>query len=105
MIPFLLCPSVRVCHPITLLRCADKRSVDIMIVFIESSNLQVELIRFRKECNCIHVYFLRSGRFDAISPTECKSAGFEHKSFLLRFRLVTASECMASIIEKICIFL
>ena len=33
MIAFLRCPSVpsvRVSHPITLLRCAGKRSVDIM---------------------------------------------------------------------------
>ena len=32
-----------------LLRCADKRIVNIMKVFIERNNMQVELIRFRKK--------------------------------------------------------
>ena len=40
-----------------LLRCADKRIVDIMKVYIERNKMQVELIRVRKNINFIHVYF------------------------------------------------
>ena len=32
-----------------LLRCADKRIVKIMKIYIERNNMQVELIRFRKQ--------------------------------------------------------
>ena len=38
-----------------LLRCAHKRYVNIMKVYIERNNVQVELIRFREIF--IHVYF------------------------------------------------
>ena len=41
-----------------LLRCADKRIVKIMKMYIERNNMQVELIRFRKKnTDFIHVYF------------------------------------------------
>ena len=40
-----------------LLRCAhDKRFVNIMKVYIERNNIQVELIRFRKNIDFVHVY-------------------------------------------------
>ena len=38
------------------LRYADKRIVNIMKVYIERNNLQVELIRCRKDVDFIHVY-------------------------------------------------
>ena len=40
-----------------LLRCAHKHIVNIMKVYIERKNMQVELIRFRKKIAFIHVYF------------------------------------------------
>ena len=40
-----------------LLRCADKRIVNIMKVYTERNNMQVELIRFRKNIDFIHIYF------------------------------------------------
>ena len=40
-----------------LLRYADKRIVIIMKVYIERNNLQVELIRYCKNVDFIHVYF------------------------------------------------
>ena len=45
-----------------------------MKLYIERNNLQVELIRFRK-----NVDFVQSDGFNAILPTERKSLGFEHK--------------------------
>ena len=43
-----------------LLRCADKRIVNIMKMYIEWNKMQVELIRFRKNLNFIHVHFCKS---------------------------------------------
>ena len=40
-----------------LLCCAHKRIVNIIKVYIERSNMQVEIIRFRKNIAFIHVYF------------------------------------------------
>ena len=40
-----------------LLRCAHEHIVNVMKVHIEGENIQVELIRFRKNFNFIHVYF------------------------------------------------
>ena len=40
-----------------LLRCANKRTVNIMKVYIERKNMQVELIRFRKKIAFIHIFF------------------------------------------------
>ena len=40
-----------------MLRNADKRIVNKMKVFIERNNLQLELIRYRKNVDCIHVCF------------------------------------------------
>ena len=39
------------------LRYADNRIVNIMKVYIERNNLQVELIRYHKNVDLIHVYF------------------------------------------------
>ena len=52
-------PLVRFRHPVTPLRYADKRIVNITKVFIERNNLQLELIRYRKKCCGLytHVYF------------------------------------------------
>ena len=38
-----------------LLRSADKRIINIMKVYMERNNMQVELIRFRKNIDFIHV--------------------------------------------------
>ena len=57
-----------------MLHYADKCIVNIMKLYIERNNLQVELIRFRK-----NVEFVQSDGFNVIMPTECKSLGFEHK--------------------------
>ena len=40
-----------------LLRCAHKRIVNSMKVYIERKNIQVELIRFRKKYRLFHVNF------------------------------------------------
>ena len=48
------------CSVVRLLRCAHKRIVDIMKVHIERKNMQVELIRFRKNVDFIHVYVCES---------------------------------------------
>ena len=45
-----LVPLVGFRHPITLLRYADKHIVNIMKVYIERNNLQLELIRYRNKC-------------------------------------------------------
>ena len=44
----------------TLLCCAHKRIVNIMKVYIERNNMQVELIRFREKVDFIHVYVCES---------------------------------------------
>ena len=51
-------PSLQLVRFGKLLRYADKRIVNIIKVYIERNNLQVELIRFRKKnVDFIHVYF------------------------------------------------
>ena len=55
-------------HPIMLLRYADKHIVNIMKVYIEKTNWQLELIQYCKKC-CLYTRFLlRSNGFYAISP-------------------------------------
>ena len=56
-----------------LLRCADKRIFNIMQVYIERNNMQVELIRFRKTYWFYTRLLLRSEVFNAISPNEHNS--------------------------------
>ena len=56
-----------------LLRCANKRIVNIMKVYIESSNMHVELIRFRKKYLLYSRFRLRIEEFIAISLTEPNS--------------------------------
>ena len=46
-----------------LLRCAHKRIVSIMKVYIERNNMQVELIRFRKKYRLHSRLLLRSEEF------------------------------------------
>ena len=46
-----------------LLRCAHKRIVNIMIVYIEKNNMQVELIRSRKQYRLYSHLRLRSEEF------------------------------------------
>ena len=43
-----------------LLRYADKRIVNIMKVYIERNSLQIELIRYHKNVDFIHVYFFEA---------------------------------------------
>ena len=43
-----------------LLRCAHKRIVNIMKMYIERNNIQVELIRFRKK----NIDFIDVGKFE-----------------------------------------
>ena len=70
-----------------LLHNADKRMANTMEVHFERNNLQVELSRCRNNVDFIHLYFeKKDDRFHAISPTEHKSGGFEHKPLRLRFR-------------------
>ena len=40
-----------------ILRYADKRILNIMKVYIERNNLQLELMRYHKNVEFIHVYF------------------------------------------------
>ena len=46
-----------------LLRCAHKRIVNIMKVYIERNNIQVELIRFHKKSDFIDVGNFEVGIF------------------------------------------
>ena len=48
-----------------LLCCAHKRIVDIIKVYIERNNMQVELIRFRKKYHLYSCLLLRSEEFNA----------------------------------------
>ena len=48
-----------------LLRCAHKRIVNIMNVYIERKNMQVELIRFRKKYRLYSRLLLRGEEFNA----------------------------------------
>ena len=48
-----------------LLRCANKRIVNIMKVYIERKNMQVELIRFRKKYRIYSRLVLRTEEFNA----------------------------------------
>ena len=63
-----------------MLRCAHKRIVNIMKVYIERNNIQVELIRFRKNIDFIHVYVCEArglaihGMFTAYSLPESDSS-------------------------------
>ena len=57
------CPSlslVRFRYPITLLHYADKRTVNIIKVYIERNKLKPELIRCIKNVDSIHVYFCKA---------------------------------------------
>ena len=52
-----------------LLRCAPKRIVNIMKVYIKRNNMQVELIRFRKKISTLFTFtFAKRGIFQ---PTRC----------------------------------
>ena len=53
-------PLVRFRHPITLLRAADKRIVNIMKAYIERNNLQLELIRYCKMLILFMFTFVRA---------------------------------------------
>ena len=48
-----------------LLRCAHKRIVNIMKVYIERYNMQVELIRFSQKISLFSRLLLRSEEFNA----------------------------------------
>ena len=48
-----------------LLRCAHKRIVNIMKVYIERNNMQVELVRFRIKYRLYSRLLLRSEEFNA----------------------------------------
>ena len=51
-----LLPSLHSVRFGQMLRCAHKRIVNIMKVYMDRSNIQVELIRFRKHIDFIRVY-------------------------------------------------
>ena len=73
-----ICQSVSPSLPLVrfgkILRCSDKRIVNIMNVYLERNNMQVELIRFREHnIDFINLYVWRSEEFKATSPTERKS--------------------------------
>ena len=62
-----------------LLRCAHKRVVDIMKMYIERNNMQVELIRFREKhrlCSRLH---LRSEEFKATDVFTLRKS-LQHKA-------------------------
>ena len=53
----------------SLLRCAHKRIVNIMKVYIERNNMQVERTRFRKDISHLFTFtFAKRGTF---RPTKC----------------------------------
>ena len=85
------------CYPITRLRYADNRIVNIMKVYIERTNLQLELIRFSKQMlNLFTFTFLRSDGF----ANETHSRKFRTQTTSAPWvtdlgRFAAASECMA----------
>ena len=82
----LVSPSLPLVHFDQLLRYIDTRSVNIMKVYIERDNLQVELIRRRKfSFFYSHLLLRSSGSSNATSPTERKSGDFETRPLRLRF--------------------
>ena len=54
------CVRLRVCYPrfiqFALGSCAHKRIVNIMKLYIERNNIQVELIRFRKQISTLFTF-------------------------------------------------
>ena len=65
-----------------LLRFADKHIVNhVMKVYIERNNVQLKLIRYRKNMLTIHVYLCEATDL----PAECIAGSFEHKPLWLRF--------------------
>ncbi len=82
---YAITPQLHYYASITLLRYADKCIVNIMKVYIGRNNLQLELIRYRKQCGLYSRLLLRSVGFSAISPSECISGSFVHKPVRLRF--------------------
>ena len=69
-------------HPITILHYADKRIVNITNVYIESNNLQLELIRYFKNVDFIHVYVCEakdSMQYRSPIGHQIISGCFEHK--------------------------
>ena len=56
-----------------LLRCPHKHIVNMMKVYIERKNIQVELIRFRKKYQLYSHLLFRIELFRAISLTELNS--------------------------------
>ena len=88
---------VRFCQP---LRYTDNRIVNIMIVYIERNNLQVELIRYSNKCWLYSRYFCEATDSMQYRPPnvnefpEKKHVGSVSDSL---GRHSAASECMASV--------
>ena len=108
-----------------LLCCAHKRIVNIMKVYIERKNMQVELIRLRKNLDFIQVYFRKAtdsmqcrspntnqeasntNHFDSVSDSlgrpaalsQCMASSIQYNKFLMRH--IHVSEVLNIIIIKI----
>ena len=100
---FDFCPTVylvRFCHQIVQLRYADKRFVNIMKVYIERNNLQLELIRYCKHFDFIHVYFCEAMDSMQYRPPNAYREVSNINHFWPVYdslgRLVATSECIAS---------
>ena len=69
-----------------LLRCAHKRIVNIIKVYIERSNVQVELIQFRNKYRLYSRLFLRSKEFNVPACLRLES---RYTISLFNSRLIT----------------
>ena len=88
-----------------LLRCADKRIVNIIKMYIERNGMQVELMRFRKKYLLYSRLLLRSEEFNGISHTFeidvvlTHGKSFQHNLFphsLFAWKVVTTIYCSIS---------
>ena len=88
---------------VTQLHYADKRILNIMKVYIERNNLQLELIRYGKNVDFIHVYFCEAIDSMQYRPPNAyrevsNTNHFGSISYSLG-RLSAASECMTSLLH------
>ena len=77
----LLLASFKIVRFGRLLRCADKRTVNVMKVYIERNSIQVELIQFRKNIDFIHVCEARTSM--EYRPPSCQTVSIvtEHNGW------------------------
>ena len=76
-----------------LLRCAHQRIVNIMKLYNESNNIQVELIRFRKNIDFIRVYFCESMKSKRLA---CLRLDSRYNIMPVRYYIITLSVTLSA---------